>query len=454
MKQQIHPNKVLLILCMTAFLVPFMGSSLNLALPNISEAFSLNAVTLTWMATSYLISTAIFQVPFARMADIWGRKKTFISGVFCFSICTFLCGFATSGTMLIILRFLSGLGSAMVFGTNTAILTSVFPPNKRGKAMGINTAVVYSSLAAGPFLGGILTQYLGWQSIFFVCSSVGFIVVLLTWLFLKTEWIESKGEKFDYLGSMIYGVGLFGLIYGFTELPHTNGICWLLIALLAFIFFIYYEKKIPTPVFDIKLFSNNRIFALSSLAALINYAATSAIAFMLSLYLQYIRGFDAGYAGLILISQACVQSVFSLISGRLSDKMSASKLATSGMSIIVIGLTGLIFITPTTPVSLLIVFLVLLGLGFGIFSSPNTNVVMSSVDKKHYGQASATMGTVRMTGQAFSMGIAGMAISLKIGDQKIEPGTHSGFMESMQITFFIFAILCLIGVYASAQRTK
>lgn len=447
-------NKALLVLCMSAFLVPFMGSALNLALPEISNRFSMKAVTLTWMATAYLISTAVFQIPFARMADLIGRKKVFILGVFFFSVCTILSGLSPSGDLLILLRFLSGIGSAMMFGTNIAILTAIFPPEKRGKALGINTAVVYSSLAAGPFLGGILTHYFGWQSIFYVCGSVGLLVVILSHFFLKQEWVESKGEKFDYRGSIIYGIGLLGLIYGFTELPHIYGFIWLFVGILSFVFFVIYEKKCLFPVFNVRLFSDNRVFALSSLAALINYASTSAVAFMLSLYLQYVKGFDARHAGLILISQACIQSVFSLLSGRLSDRILPSRLATTGMLIVVAGLFGMTFITSETPVYQLIVLLLLLGVGFGIFSSPNTNVIMSSVDKKYYGQASATTGTMRLTGQAFSMGIAGMAISLQVGNREIKPEVYPQFLQSMHITFIVFLCLCLIGVYASAQRIK
>ncbi len=447
-------NKALLLLSMSAFLVPFMGSALNLALPEIGKAFSLDVVTLTWMATVYLLSSAIFQIPFARWADLIGRKKVYVLGVFLFSLTTLLCAFATSGEMLIILRFLSGLGSAMLFGTNTAILTSIFPASQRGKVLGINTSVVYLSLAAGPFIGGILTHNLGWQSIFYIPASVGFLVVILSFFFLKGEWIESKGERFDYTGSILYGLGLSGLIYGFTQLPDWYGFLFLGLGILLFILFTVYERKCISPVFNVNLISQNRIFALSSLSALINYAATSAVAFMLSLYLQYIRGFDAQTAGLVLISQACIQSFFALISGRLSDKIEASKLATFGMSVIVVGLTGMIFISPQMPISILIVFLVFLGIGFGIFSSPNTNVIMSSVEKKYYGQASATMGTMRLTGQAFSMGIAGMTLSLFVGGKKITPELYPDFMKSLHVTFIIFAVLCVIGVYASSQRSK
>ncbi len=450
--QQGKSQDVLLVICIAAFLVPFMGSSLNLALPEISDKFSFKAVTLTWMATAYLISTAIFQIPFARLADLIGRKKVFEWGVAGFSIFTFLSGSAPSGTALIILRVLSGICSAMMFGTNIAILTSSFPPSQRGKALGINTAVVYSSLAAGPFLGGILTHYFGWQSIFFVCGGVGFIVVVLSRIFLKTEWIEAKGQKFDYVGSIVYGLGLFGLIYGFTKLPHLEGIILTTLGIAAFIGFVLYEKNHKSPVFNVRLFSGNKVFALSSLSALINYAANSAVAFMLSLYLQYVRGYDAHEAGLILITQACIQSVFSLVAGRLSDRLNAARLATIGMAVSVVGLAGMFFITTTTPIYVIVILLLLLGIGFGIFSSPNTNVIMSSVGAKDYGQASATTGTMRLTGQAFSMGIASMAIALQVGNQKIVPTVYPQFISSIHITFGVFAILCLIGVYASSRR--
>jgi EmrB/QacA subfamily drug resistance transporter len=430
-----------------------MGSALNLALPEISTSFSMSAVTVTWMATAYLISTAVFQIPFARVADLAGRKKVFLWGVFIFSLCTFLCGFAASAAILIALRFLSGVGSAMMFGTNIAILTSLFAPEKRGRALGINTAVVYAALAAGPFAGGICTHYFGWQSIFFSCAGVGVAVLLLSRFLLKDEWIEARGEKFDLQGSILYGAGLASLIYGFSSLPHMRGVVCLTAGAALFAVFVRLEKRHACPVFNVRLFSGNRVFALSSVAALINYAATSAIVFMLSFYLQYVRGIDARHAGLILISQACVQSVCSLIAGGLSDRCSPSKTATCGMCIIVAGIAGLTFLNQDTPVGWIMALLAVLGTGFGVFSSPNTAVIMGSVEKRYYTQASATTGTMRLTGQAVSMGIAGMSISWHVGNRKIVPELYPDFMQSMHTTFIVFVILCAVGVYASMART-
>jgi EmrB/QacA subfamily drug resistance transporter len=454
MQKNINKNSALLILCLASFLVPFMGSAINLSLPQIGKSFSMGAVSQSWIATIYLITTAIFQVPFARLADLWGRKKIFIAGLALFGVSTFLCGLSTSATMLIAMRALSGLGCAMMFGTSMAILVSVFPPQHRGKAIGINTAVVYFALASGPFLGGIITHNFGWQSLFYIVGFLGFILAISAAIILKHEWIESKGEHFDYLGSVIYALGLFGLIFGFSKLSEPFGFIVLAAGIICFILFVLYELRYKQPVFNVRIFSGNKVFGLSCFSALINYACTSAIAFMLSLYLQYIRGFSPQDAGLILIVQACIQCVISLYAGRLSDKHNPSTLATLGMGIIVAGLTGLIFVGTTTPMLFIIVLLFLLGFGFGLFSSPNSNIIMSSVDKKHYGQASATMGTMRLTGQAFSMGIATMAISLTLGNKVITPDLHPDFMKSFHITFTICAALCLVGTYASSFRVK
>lgn len=445
-------NSILFVICLAASLIPFMGSALNLALPFINNDLSLDAVTSGWIPTSYMLATAILQIPCARIADMVGRRTIFLWGVIILTIFSILSGLAESGVTLIIYRLLAGIGSAMVFGTSTAILTSSVPAEKRGQALGIMTATVYFSLAAGPFLGGILTQYLGWRSIFYVSALMSLIVAVSGCFLIKENWKETVKTKFDLVGALLFATGLSALIYSFSEFPHI--LAYILVGVGVFILlsFSYYEKKQEYPVFNIRLFLSNRVFRLSSLAALINYSATMAISFMLSLYLQYVRGLSPQDAGLILIIQSVVQALTSLRSGRLSDKMSATFLATLGMVIIAVGLVGLCFISETISLYFISGMLVLLGFGFGIFSSPNTNIVMSSVDKKNYGLASATLGTMRLTGQAFSMGIAIMAISWTIGNVQLSSDVHAELIIAMRVTFIIFFILCLFGIYASSTR--
>ncbi|WP_255493249.1 MFS transporter [Dysgonomonas sp. HDW5B] len=443
-------NAILFVICLSSSLVPFMGSALNLALPYINEDFSINASLSGWIPTSYMLSTAIFQIPCAKLADMIGRRRVFIWGLILFILFTVLSGVASSVVSLIIYRFLSGIGSAMIFGTSAAILMSAIPLQKRGQALGINAATVYFSLAAGPFLGGILTQYWGWQSIFYISALIAFFVLIGALFAIKENWKEERKQTFDVIGSVLYALGLSAIIYGFTILPAILGFILLAAGVLIMVAFSVYEKKQTNPVFDIKVFFENKVFKYSSLSALINYSATFAISFMLSLYLQYVRGLSPRDAGLILIVQSIMMAVVSFASGKLSDKMSASFLSTLGMSIIFIGLIGLCFIGESTNFYIIIALLVLIGFGFGVFSSPNMNILMSSVDKQHYGFASATAGTMRLVGQSLSMGIAMMSISLLIGDIKFSAAVHTELMYSMRITFIICSVLCLFGVYASS----
>ncbi|MDP4206970.1 MAG: MFS transporter, partial [Bacteroidota bacterium] len=373
----------------------------------------------------------------------------FTLGVLFFTISTLLCGLTTSGALLITARLMQGIGASMMFATNMAILTSVFPPEKRGKALGINTAVVYISISSGPFIGGLLTHYLGWRSLFFITAFVGLITLMGVLIFMKGEWIESKGEHFDWKGVLLYGIGLSSLIYGFSNLPNTNGFILISSGVIALFLFVIYEKNLQSPVLNVRLFWENRVFGFASTAALINYAATFAISFLLSLYLQYIKGITAQHAGIILMAQPVTQAILSPIAGKWSDKTDARKLATLGMAILVVGLLLLLFLNPFTPILAIILIAILLGVGFGIFSSPNVNVIMSSIERKHLGMASATTNTMRLTGQSFSMGITMMVISIFVGKVKISPEILPQFMESIHVIFIILAALCCIGVYTS-----
>jgi EmrB/QacA subfamily drug resistance transporter len=351
---------VLIAATLGAFITPFMGSSINVALPSIGKELEMDAVLLGWVATSYLIAAAMFLVPFGRIADIYGRKRIFTYGILLFTSSSLLCALSTSATMLISFRVLQGIGGAMIFGTGVAMLTSVFPLGERGRALGINVAAVYLGLSLGPFVGGFLTQHLGWRSIFIVNVPLGLIVIALILWKLKGDWATAKGEKFDLPGSLIYSLMLVAIMYGFSLLPAMAG-GWLILAgVLALVAFVWWEMRVQSPVLNIGLFRNNAVFAFSNLAALINYSATFAVAFLLSLYLQYIKGFSPQYAGVILVSQPVVQAIFSPIAGRLSDRIEPRILASAGMALTVVGLSMLTFLSAETSLAFIIGSLVLI----------------------------------------------------------------------------------------------
>jgi len=445
---------VLIVATIASFIFPFTGSAVNIALPSIGKALSLDAVMLGWIATAYLLSSATFLVPFGRIADIYGRKKILTWGMVIYTLSSFLGGMTSSATMLISCRVFQGIGGAMLAGTAVALLITVFPANERGKVLGINVAAAYIGLSLGPVLGGILTQHFGWRNIFFPSAFLGLAVIGIVLWKLKGEWTGAKGERFDFAGSVIYSLALVALVYGFTLLPAMSGV-WLIVGgIIGLSAFTRWELRTRSPVLDISLFRNSRAFTFSNLAALINYSATWAVSLLISLYLQYLKGFNPQSAGLILVAMPAMQAIFSPLAGRLSDRIEPRLIASAGMALTTVGLIIFIFLNKETPLAFIISNLILMGLGFALFSSPNTNAVMSSAPKTAYGVASATLATMRQVGMVFSMGVAMLMFALYMGRVQITPEYYPLFQESMKTSFIIFAVLCFGGIFASLARGK
>lgn len=453
MKQDASIKKYTLLAATTAaFLTPFMGSAINLAIPSIGREFNANAYLLSWVATSYILASAAFLVPVGRLADIAGRKKIFISGVASFSLCSALCGLAWSIESLIVFRVLQGIASSMIFGTGMAILTSVFPPQERGKVLGINVATVYVGLSLGPVLGGTMNHYLGWQSIFYFSALLALFAVLVALFKLKGEWIGVK-EKFDLIGAVLYSTGLVAFMYGVSSIATSTWAKYLLVfGLAVLLLFIKYETGVKQPVLNLKLFTGNTAFAFSNLAALINYSATFAVGFLLSLYFQVVLGYNSQAAGFILLSQPVIMALLSPFAGMLSDRMEPRIISSLGMTLTTIGLFIFCFISPHMPLWLVISNLALLGVGFALFSSPNSNAVMSSVEKKLYGVASSTLGTMRLTGQAISMAIVTLILAFHLGNAELSKANAGMFIVSARTSFLIFTVLCFGGIFASLAR--
>jgi len=442
----------LIIASISSFLTPFMISSVNIALPAIGKEFKSDAVLLSWVATSYLLAAAVSLVPFGKLADIYGRKKVFLSGQIIVTVTSLLAAISMSAPMLIIFRIFQGVGGAMIFATGIAILTSVYPPHERGRVLGIAVAAVYIGLSCGPFFGGWLTQHFSWRSIFFINIPLGLSIIWLVLWKLKGEWSGAQGDKFDLTGSVIYGAAIVAIMYGITIIPDLASIWIILAGILALAGFVKWETKVRYPVFEVSLFIENRTFAFSCLAALINYSATFAVAFLLSLYLQYIKGLSPQGAGVVLIAQPIVMAVFSPLAGKLSDRIEPRMIASLGMALTTLGLILLALITHNTTLLYIVVSLMVLGFGFALFSSPNMNAIMSSVAKKYYGIASGSVGTMRVLGQMLSMGIATLVFALFIGRAEILPELYPALIKSIKIAFIIFSGLCAAGIFFSLSR--
>lgn len=445
-------RSALFVATLTSFMGPFMISSVNVALPSIQAELGMNAVQLSWIPTAYLLAMAMVLVPAGRVADIHGRKRIFTAGLVVYTIASTLAALVPTTAWLIALRVGQGIGAAMFVTTGMAIVTSVFPPQRRGRAIGIYVAAVYIGLSVGPFAGGLLVQHVGWRSLFALMLPLGAVSVAVTLRFLKGEWAEARGEPLDIVGSLIYAGAIFALVYGGTALPSAAGALLALGGFVGLVLFARRQSRIAHPVFDVSLFRTNRVFAFSSLAALINYAATFAITFMLSLFLQYIKGLPPQTAGLVLVAQPAVMALFSPLAGRWADRIQPRWIASAGMLLTTLGLVGLLFLHPDVAIGRIVVNLALLGLGFALFSSPNMSAIMGSVAKHQYGIASGATATMRLLGQMISMAVAAVVLAITIGQAAIAPANYPQLLSSLKILLAIFAGMCILGIYFSMAR--
>ena len=444
-----------------AFMTPFDGSVVTLALPSIGRELGGDVVSLGWVATAYVLGLTICVIPFGRLADIRGRGRVYALGVALFTLASAICGLAPSLNTLIATRFVQGVAAAMMAGNSIALLTSVFPANERGKVLGINTGTVYIGLSVGPSLGGFLVEHFGWRSVFYVNVPIGAVVVFLALFKLQREKVDAKAERMDPIGIVTYGLALFMILLGLTlSESHVSALPRILLVsgFAALALFIFFETRVASPLLDIRLFKNTP-FAFSTITALLNYSSVFGVSFVLSLYLQLVPGFDAAQAGLIMLVQPVMMAGFSPLGGWLSDRVEPRIVASIGMSIVSASIFALALLDAASPWWDIALRLMVLGIGYAFFSSPNTNATMSSVDRKQYGIAAAILSTMRFTGQAVSLAVATSVLSANLGGITVSgrSGTQvpvDAFMKGMRNALTILAGVCVAGVFTSLVRGR
>ena len=438
----------LLLVALAAFLIPFMGSSLNLALPVIQRELLVNIILLGWIPTAFVLANAAFVLPFGRLADIYGRRKIFTYGVFIYTTASFLAAISSSGQMLIFFSFLQGLGCSMLFATMVALLSSVFPMERRGEALGIYVTAVFIGLFLGPLLGGLLIQYLGWRSIFLFNIPIGVILIsLLFWKF-KVEWAESSGDKFDLKVATVYTISIAAILYGFSSFLDNLGKIILFAGILGLSLFVFIDNRSNSPLISLSIF-RNRKSSFTALSMLLLNTAISAMPTFLSLYLQILRGFEPYSAAFILAVQPLMVAVLSPFVGRAADRMDNRLLPVLGLILITLGLLALSSLGQITPLLVPILAFLVIGAGQAMFSSPTTRTFMSSIDSKIYGAASSVFSTTIYLGQTLSLGILILVFALYLGKVNINPSNYTIFLESLKVAFLIFTAISALSVLSS-----
>lgn len=453
LKKSSSKNLIIFLAAFTSFLTAFSTSSIAVALPVIAKEFMIDAILQNWLAISFLLTIAIFSVPFGKLSGKFGLKKFFSVGIVIFIIGTVGASLSFSAYSLIFFRVIQGIAGAMLSVAGFAMVTEALPPHERGKGIGMTVSSVYIGLTLAPVLGGILTKNLGWQSIFYVIIPLLFIPLILAIFKVHEEWVTDREHPFDFVGTIIYSVGILLFMYGFTILHQTTGIILTIVGLLLLVGFAFFELRQKFPVFHVELFKNVK-FASSNLAALISYLATFIVTYILNYHFQYIRHLDPQTTGIILIVTPALMAIIAPFSGKLSDKIEPQKLSALGMIFVAVALFILIFLKESTPLYIIVVSMILQGIGYGIFSSPNTNSIMGSVPRKFAPLASATVSTVRVIGQTMSLGMLTVIFAIIMGSVPIIPKYYPLLIQSSQIACIISTILCIIAVLASLVGVK
>lgn len=442
-------------ICFAIFLNPFMVSAVGIALPQIASDFSLNPAQLGMIETIYLVASVTLLLPVGKIADQVGLSKFFFLGICIFSVSTFLMALAPNYLFLVSFRFLQGAAIACISATGVALLTKEFPAHLRGRVIGIGVAAVYTGLSLGPSIGGYITNSFGWRMIF-TCGGAGGVLALLGVLRHINFKREHDQLRFSFKSALCY----FGLILSLwaaathiTEWPIVYAPASLVI-LVALVFFLARQRHHPNPIVEVSLLSDNREFLLGNIICYINYTASAAMVFSLSLYLQYIQHLGPHEAGLVLLVQPVIMAIFAPISGRLSDKIEPTILTTLGMLSASVGLAVVTTLTKSSPLAMVIGLLIFIGLGFALFSSANINQIMSSVTLKHYGVASSMSGTMRTFGMLSSISIVSGSFAYFVGGSEMRPGLEAEFLKGLHLSFAVFVGLSLIGTAISYQLMK
>ena len=452
------PNTILKVAMLTSFLTTFMGSALNLSIPNLEADFQVGATLIGWVVTAYTLSVAALSVPFGKVADAAGRRKILLAGISLFSVFTLACAFAVNIWMLLALRVCQGISASMIFATNNAILISAHPASQRGRVLGLSTASTYIGLSLGPVIGGFLNHQFNWHAIFLLSFAVAIVTLTLAIKGIPAGFDAEHGAgetKLDVAGNLLYIACIVITLYGLTNLSTLSyGWAILLGGVVLGVAFVRVESKADNPVIRISMFTEDKAFAFSNIAALLNYGSTFAISYLLSIYLQVVMGYTSQIAGFIMIVQPVTQALFSPKMGKLSDRIPAYKLATAGMCFCVVGLMLFFSIGVDTSLAFIFAALILSGFGFALFSSPNTNAIMSCVAPQDYSVANSILATMRTVGQSSSMAIVTIVVGMTMGSQALADASPADLVHTMHLIFGVFIGLSIVGIGLSMQRGK
>ncbi|MCC7129307.1 MAG: hypothetical protein B6D39_09315 [Anaerolineae bacterium UTCFX2] len=447
---------ILLAIGIGTFMSALDGSVVNIILPVLKDHFISSVSTVEWVVTIYLLVLSGVLLGFGRLGDLHGHKRIYLSGFGVFLLGSFFCGLAPSIEILIFFRAVQALGASVLQANSPAILTSSFPGRQRGQALGLQATMTYLGLTVGPSLGGWLTDQFSWRAVFYINIPVGITAFILSLIFIRADAPSAKRVKFDFLGAGLFMVGLVLLIFSLNQGYLFGWTSWLvlgpiILSVLALGGFWMVERRAENPMLDLSLFSS-RVFSSSVVSAVINYIGVYSITFLMPFYLIQGMGFTPSGAGLVLTAMPIVMAIAAPLSGSISDRIGTWLPALAGMSMLSLGLYLLSGLTIDSSLTEIVIRLAFVGLGIGVFISPNTSALMGAAPRHRQGIASGVLATARNAGMALGVALAGAVFTTVIGTAANPSAleTIAGFQTSM----IVAAAICALGIFTTAFRSE
>lgn len=454
------PGLALFSLCLAVFIVPLAMSAVNLALPPIALDLNADAVSLSWLASLPVWGSVILMLPIARAADIWGRKRLHLIGLTLFTITSLTAANIDTINQLLVLRIIQGISSSFIFATSLAMVASLAGTQRRGMFLGIISTCIYIGLTFGPVVGGWLTQWLGWRSVFWAPLLFVILAIVLILFFVDESVKADKPsslawyQRLDIKGSGWFALSCSGFFFGLAGLPQIEYLVVLLFAILTAYLFYRQQCLGLEPLVRFDLLMQNTIFIRSLATSFCMYSASFPILFIMSVYLQYAKQMSPTQAGKIILLQALFMALVAPFAGRLSDRYEPRIIATSGCLLFVLGALILAGIDQQTSILQLQIGLSILGIGFGVFSSPNNNAAMSAIDPSKLGIAAALLNLGRTGGNMFSTAIVVVLFNNYLGSQTITVEQYPQLYIITKICISLCAGYALIAAYFSITRGR
>lgn len=444
----------LIIVCIGSFIGPLGMASVNIAIPDLAADLQANAKLVSWLPTLFLLSTVTFMLPFGKLADNYGRKRIYTYGLGLNALAALMCAWGDVIEWVLFWRFVQGAASAMIFGTGVAILTSVTPSAKRGFALGLAAASVYIGLTVAPAIGGWLTELWGWRAVFLFQVPLVIALITLIKFGLHGEWKRDTYSRFDWRGMGLFALFSTSLVLGLSMIPTLSGLVLLVLAVVAMGFFVLHQSRHSEPLIRVQMFLESRVFSMSLTTSMLLYASLYPLSFLLSLYLQYVKNFSPAQAGQIILAQALSMALLAPIAGRLSDRIQPRLLATAGCGIVAVGFLILSQMDINTTARYIVCSLILIGIGVGLFSTPNNNAIMGSVKSGELGVASATMNLARTIGNLIGMSLVNLLVHIYLGEAQITEEQYPALVTTISISLRISFVCVLFACFLSAFRGK